>query len=113
MGLAAPLMFQALQAAFSSETPAEVPYWDGLLLVYGGLFLTFLFACLFGINMYVWAKARINYKFIFEFDPRDNLDYHEYFEVSEYTKIGSFQIRTKLRKLFSLLYHSPPPTFAA
>ncbi|KAG0073947.1 hypothetical protein BGZ90_011150 [Linnemannia elongata] len=81
MGLAAPLMFQALQAAFSSETPAEVPYWDGLLLVYAGLFLTFLFACLFGINMYVWAKARINYKFIFEFDPRDNLDYHEYFEL--------------------------------
>ncbi|KAG9069414.1 hypothetical protein KI688_010316 [Linnemannia hyalina] len=81
MGLAAPLMFQALQAAFSSETPTEVPYWDGLLLVYGGLFLTFLFACLFGINMYVWAKARINYKFIFEFDPRDNLDYHEYFEL--------------------------------
>ncbi|KAF8949117.1 hypothetical protein BGZ47_010620 [Haplosporangium gracile] len=81
MGLAAPLMFQALQAAFSSETPAEIPYWDGLLLVYGGLFLTFLFACLFGINMYVWAKARINYKFIFEFDPRDNLDYHEYFEL--------------------------------
>ncbi|KAF9107576.1 hypothetical protein BGX29_005935 [Mortierella sp. GBA35] len=81
MGLAAPLMFQALQAAFSSETSAEIPYWDSLLLIYAGLFLTFLFACLFGINMYVWAKARINYKFIFEFDPRDNLDYHEYFEL--------------------------------
>ncbi|KAF9902095.1 hypothetical protein EC991_005301 [Linnemannia zychae] len=81
MGLAAPLMFQALQAAFSSDMPTEIPYWDGLLLVYAGLFLTFLFACLFGINMYVWAKARINYKFIFEFDPRDNLDYHEYFEL--------------------------------
>ncbi|KAF9934408.1 hypothetical protein FBU30_002232 [Linnemannia zychae] len=81
MGLAAPLMFQALQAAFSSDMPAEIPYRDGLLLVYAGLFLVFLFACLFGINTYVWAKARINYKFIFEFDPRDNLDYHEYFEI--------------------------------
>ncbi|KAF9285758.1 hypothetical protein BGZ68_003584 [Mortierella alpina] len=40
-----------------------------------------LFACLFGVNMYVWAKSRINYKFIFEFDPRDNLDYHEFFEL--------------------------------
>lgn len=69
MGLAAPLMVQALQAAFSSETPEDIPYWDGLLLVYAGLFLTFLFACLFGINMYVWAKARINYKFIFEVCP--------------------------------------------
>ncbi|KAI1312230.1 hypothetical protein EDD11_003030 [Mortierella claussenii] len=81
LGLALPLMFQALQAAFSEEMPVEIPYWDSLLLVYGGLFLTILFACLFGINMYVWAKSRINYKFIFEFDPRDNLDFHEYFEL--------------------------------
>ncbi|KAF9365822.1 hypothetical protein BGX34_008153 [Mortierella sp. NVP85] len=81
LGLAAPLMVQALQAAFSSDTPAEIPYWDGLLLVYAGLFLTILFACLFGINMYVWTRSRINYKFIFEFDPRDNLDYREYFEL--------------------------------
>lgn len=76
-----PLMFQALQAAFSDEMPAEIPYFDSLLLVYAGLFLTFLFACLFGINMYAWNKSRINYKFIFEIDPRDNLDFHEYFEV--------------------------------
>ncbi|KAG0210962.1 hypothetical protein BGX28_008670 [Mortierella sp. GBA30] len=81
MGLAAPLLVQALQSAFSQDTPAEIPYWDSLLLVYAGLFLTILFACLFGINMYVWAKSRINYKFIFEFDPRDNLDFHEYFEL--------------------------------
>ncbi|KAG0308115.1 hypothetical protein BGZ98_009011, partial [Dissophora globulifera] len=81
LGLIAPLMVQALESAFSSEMPAEIPYWDGLLLVYAGLFLSILFACLFGINMYVWAKSRINYKFIFEFDPRDNLDFHEYFEL--------------------------------
>ncbi|KAG0055576.1 hypothetical protein BGZ83_008187 [Gryganskiella cystojenkinii] len=81
MGLAVSLMVQSLQAAFSKETPAEIPYWDSLLLVYAGLFLSILFACLFGINMYVWAKSRINYKFIFEFDPRDNLDFHEYFEL--------------------------------
>ncbi|GJJ72444.1 xenotropic and polytropic retrovirus receptor 1 [Entomortierella parvispora] len=81
MGLTAPLMVQALQAAFSTKREEEVPYWDSLLLVYAGLFLSILFACLFGINMYVWAKSRINYKFIFEFDPRDNLDFHEYFEL--------------------------------
>ncbi|KAG0089240.1 hypothetical protein BGZ93_000422 [Podila epicladia] len=81
LGLMMPLMFQALQAAFSDEMPAEIPYFDSLLLVYAGLFLTFMFACLFGINMYAWTKSRINYKFIFEFDPRDNLDFHEYFEL--------------------------------
>ncbi|KAF9582759.1 hypothetical protein BGW38_010800 [Lunasporangiospora selenospora] len=81
LGLAVPLLSQGLQAAFSSEKQAEIPYWNSLLLVYGGLFITTLFACLFGINMYVWAKSRINYKFIFEFDPRDNMDYHEFFEL--------------------------------
>ncbi|KAF9114965.1 hypothetical protein BGX27_009293 [Mortierella sp. AM989] len=81
LGLAAPLLVQGLMSAFSEETSEEIPYWDGLILVYAGLFLTILFSCLFGINMYVWAKSRINYKFIFEFDPRDNLDYHEYFEL--------------------------------
>lgn len=81
LGLALPLMVQGLQSAFSKETQAEIPYWDSLLLVYAGLFLTILFGCLFGINMRVWYKNKINYKFIFEFDPRDNLDYHEFFEV--------------------------------
>lgn len=81
MGLAIPLMVQGLQSAFSSEIQADIPYWDSLLLVYAGLFLTILFGCLFGLNMKVWYKNKINYKFIFEFDPRDNLDYHEFFEV--------------------------------
>ncbi|KAF8986300.1 hypothetical protein BGZ46_006922 [Entomortierella lignicola] len=81
LGLAAPLLIQALQSAFSEETAIEIPYRDGLLLVYAGLFLTTLFACLFGFNMYIWAKSRINYKFIFEFDSRDNLDYQQYFEL--------------------------------
>ncbi|KAG0252375.1 hypothetical protein BG011_007016 [Mortierella polycephala] len=81
MGLAVPLLVQALQAALSSDTAIEIPYWDSLLFVYGGLFLTILFTCLFGINMYTWSKSRINYKFIFEFDPRDNLDFQEYFEL--------------------------------
>ncbi|KAG0034316.1 hypothetical protein BGZ82_005786 [Podila clonocystis] len=81
LGLALPLMVQGLQSAFSKETQADIPYWDSLLLVYAGLFLTILFGCLFGINMKVWYKNKINYKFIFEFDPRDNLDYHEFFEI--------------------------------
>ncbi|KAF9190661.1 hypothetical protein BGZ50_000123 [Haplosporangium sp. Z 11] len=80
-GLALLLFIQGINAAFSEETQVEIPYWDSLLLVYAGMFLTTLFACLFGVNMYVWAKSRINYKFIFEFDPRDNLDYHQFFEL--------------------------------
>ncbi|KAF9318710.1 hypothetical protein BGZ91_005111, partial [Linnemannia elongata] len=81
LGIALPLLILGLQSAFSEDTESIIPFWSSLLLVYAGLFLTVLFACLFGINMYVWDKARINYKFIFEFDPRDNLDYTQFFEV--------------------------------
>ncbi|KAG0378862.1 hypothetical protein BGX24_002578 [Mortierella sp. AD032] len=81
VGISLPLFILGLQSALSEDTENKVPFWSSLLLVYAGLFLTILFACLFGINMYVWAKARINYKFIFEFDPRDNLDYTQFFEL--------------------------------
>jgi hypothetical protein len=52
-----------------------------LLQIYGGFSVPILFICLFGLNMYVWKSESINYRFIFEFDPRDNLDYHQFFEV--------------------------------
>ncbi|KAF9124219.1 hypothetical protein BGW39_008375 [Mortierella sp. 14UC] len=81
VGISLPLLILGLQSAFSEDTESKLPFWNSLLLVYAGLFLTILFACLFGINMHVWAKARINYKFIFEFDPRDNLDYTQFFEL--------------------------------
>ena len=66
LGIALPLFILGLQSAFSEDTETMIPYWNSLLLVYAGLFLMIMFCCLFGINMYVWAKARINYKFIFE-----------------------------------------------
>ncbi|KAF9360251.1 hypothetical protein BGX26_010052 [Mortierella sp. AD094] len=81
LGVTIPLFVLGIQGALSTETQARIPYWDSLLLIYGGLFLPILFSCLFGVNMYAWAKSRINYKFIFEFDPRDNLDFHEFFEL--------------------------------
>ncbi|KAG0209903.1 hypothetical protein BGX28_009870 [Mortierella sp. GBA30] len=89
-----------MQDVFKEETQTEVPYWDSLLRVYAGLFLTTLFACLFGVNMYVWAKSRINYKFIFEFDPRDNLDYHEFFEVNMHFLLFSGCFGVEFRDFF-------------
>ncbi|KAF9953799.1 hypothetical protein BGZ72_005133 [Mortierella alpina] len=65
----------------SADPSISSPGCQGLLISDINLNILSLFACLFGVNMYVWAKSRINYKFIFEFDPRDNLDYHEFFEL--------------------------------
>ncbi|KAG0057269.1 hypothetical protein BGZ83_000059 [Gryganskiella cystojenkinii] len=114
LGLAIVLFIQAVQSAFSKDTQEALPYWNSLLLIYAGLFLTTLFTCLFGINMYAWSKNRINYKFIFEFDPRDNLDYHEFIELplffmlllclAMYLDFGSIQTRNFISEYYPLIF---------
>ncbi|CAG8469874.1 6377_t:CDS:10 [Paraglomus occultum] len=53
----------------------------GLLLeIYAAVAAPIVLALLVGINMIVWAKAKINYKLIFDFDTRDNMDHREYLE---------------------------------
>ncbi|CAG8523547.1 2378_t:CDS:10 [Diversispora eburnea] len=52
-----------------------------LLIIYSGIGLIIKLTLLTGLNMYVWSQARINYKLIFGFNPRDNLDYKQYMEI--------------------------------
>ncbi|KAK0474204.1 EXS family-domain-containing protein [Armillaria novae-zelandiae] len=47
-------------------------------------FRSVIFSLLVGLNILVWARARINYVFIFELDYRTQLDHREYFEPSRY-----------------------------
>ncbi|KAL8709740.1 MAG: hypothetical protein Q9220_005526 [cf. Caloplaca sp. 1 TL-2023] len=54
-----------------------------LLQIYGGYFLALLLVLLFCLNCRVWSRAKINYVFIFEFDTRHNLDWHQLCEVGE------------------------------
>jgi hypothetical protein len=56
---------------FQTDTREAIPGWDGLLYVYGIVLIPTLFACLTGLNLLVWANARINYVFIFG-EPRDS-----------------------------------------
>lgn len=60
------------------EKKHEIEY---LLQIWGGFFLPILFMHLFVLNCRAWAKNKINYVFIFEFDTRHNLDYRELLEV--------------------------------
>lgn len=53
-----------------------------LLQVYGSFLLPTIFLGLFSVNMYFWYTHHINYKFIFELDPRDHLEFHQFVEVS-------------------------------
>ena len=50
---------------FREETREEIPGWDGLMFIYGIFFVPTFFSLLVGANLLVWARARINYVFIF------------------------------------------------
>lgn len=52
---------------------------DALFLfqIWGGFFLVILFMSLFTINCIVWKKFKINYPFVFEFNPLNHLESHQ------------------------------------
>jgi len=71
-----------LYLVFIANVRDKIPYFSLVVQLYGGVALILIFSLLFGLNIYVWQKVRINYVFIFEFDARDYLSFHEYIEVS-------------------------------
>lgn len=48
-----------------------------LLQLYGGYFLMLYLFLLFCLNCRQWNKNKVNYPFIFEFDPRNHLDWRQ------------------------------------
>ncbi|KAI0145098.1 EXS-domain-containing protein [Xylariaceae sp. FL1272] len=48
-----------------------------LLQIYGGYFLMLTLFAYFCIDCYFWTANKINYQFIFEFDPRHQLDWRQ------------------------------------
>ena len=53
-----------------------------ILQIYGGYFLSLFLFLLFCLDCRTWARAKINYVFIFEFDTRHSLDWRQLSEVS-------------------------------
>jgi len=51
------------------------------LLFYFYYSLPIIFLLLFGVNLIVWKKYKINYVFIFEFDSRKHLAPWQFIEV--------------------------------
>jgi xenotropic and polytropic retrovirus receptor 1 len=82
------------------EKKHEVEY---LLQIWGGFFLPILFMHFFVMNCRAWAKNKINYVFIFEFDTRHNLDYRQLLEVRS-RLLPKHQDNLEL----TLLYRFPP-----
>ncbi|KAK9760435.1 Xenotropic and polytropic retrovirus receptor 1 [Basidiobolus ranarum] len=101
IGLSLPIFFRSISLAMDPEVRKTIPYVDITLQIYGGLLLPIVFTALFGINISVWSKNTVNYRFIFEFDPRDHLHRHQFLELPSfffmvYSYISSFTFSNPL-----------------
>jgi hypothetical protein len=52
-----------------------------LLQIWGGFLMMVLMGLLFTINCLVWTKYKVNYKFIFEFNQHDALNFKQYMVI--------------------------------
>ncbi|VEU24082.1 DEKNAAC105091 [Brettanomyces naardenensis] len=78
IGLAIPIFVFTVYFALFRTMSGALPEGKWLLQIWAGVFLLCLMAMLFGINCLVFNKYKVNYKMIFEFSPRDNLDFRQY-----------------------------------
>ncbi|KAI9275613.1 EXS family-domain-containing protein [Phascolomyces articulosus] len=59
----------------------RVSYIHTHLQIYACFSVPIIFTLGVSINMMVWTQCKVNYKNIFELNPRDNLDYHQFAEL--------------------------------
>ena len=77
-GIAIPLSIYALYLGLEKTISKEIPAGRYILQIWGGFFMLLLMASLFGVNCIVWHMYKINYTFIFEFNPKTALNYREF-----------------------------------
>lgn len=76
-------LYNASELLFN-ENPVTSTVTAYLLQMYGGYFLGLLLFLLFVINCKIWASARINYVFVFEYDTRHVLDWRQLAEIPSF-----------------------------
>jgi hypothetical protein len=82
-GLSLAFFAHILQLTTDPEVIRALPNIYYNLQMYACMSLPILFCLGFAINTLVWHRSHINYKFIFEFDSRDNMSYNEFAEVEK------------------------------
>ncbi|CAE6434665.1 unnamed protein product [Rhizoctonia solani] len=81
IGLSVPALVMAVYHLLQPEAREQVPEWHSLLQVYAALSIPIMFVLLIGLNLVAWARARINFVFIFGLDVRTVIDAKEYVEL--------------------------------
>jgi hypothetical protein len=74
---AADLLIYQPDATIRTET-------NYLLQIYAGYFLALYLFAWFCVDCIIWSRNKINYVFIFEFDPRNHLDWRELAEFPSF-----------------------------
>ena len=80
LGIGAVFLIQGVvygSELLSDDDPVVREQASYLLQLYGGYFLILLLFALFCLDCSVWTANKINYQFIFEFDPRHQLDWRQ------------------------------------
>merc|ERR1740117_277532 len=55
-------------------------YHSGFYPVYRGIGCALVFAWMWGANIYIWERYRINFVYLLEINPRNRLSYHQMWE---------------------------------
>jgi len=82
LGLALPIIYSIISKFINENIFDEIDNLEIILQIFGGLSLPIIFLLLFGVNLIVWKKYKINYVFIFEFDSRKHLSPWEFIEIA-------------------------------
>lgn len=78
IGMGLPLVVYAMYLGLHFTLSGKLIHGEYLLQIWGGFFVILVMALLFGVNCLVWTKYKVSYKFIFEFNQHDALDYKQY-----------------------------------
>jgi hypothetical protein len=82
LGLALPIIYSIISKFINEDLGQKIDNLEIILQIFGGLSLPIIFLLLFGVNLIVWKKYKINYVFIFEFDSRNHLTPWEFIEIA-------------------------------
>ena len=78
IGVALPFVVYSIYLGLHKTINGELANGKYLLQIWGGFLLMIIMSWLFSINCLVWTKYKVNYKFIFEFNQHDTLDFKQY-----------------------------------
>lgn len=78
LGFGFPLFVLAVYTALHKNFTGEMPEATNLMQIWAGFFLVNLALVMFTINLAIFDKYKINYKFIFEFNVATALNYKQF-----------------------------------